>query len=149
MPKRHRKSSKVFRVGYPAQLILIASMTPWNMTLPSQWCKWLERKKRRGLISQTKILNLPHSEVAVKCYYSQIWLAWEGYLALHNECSVAQWHSVSLAKLAIVAVVNIIYEKLKGIREEFKLHCTDITTETDLKPRTYWWKLWWFGRFFS
>lgn len=28
--KRLMNSSKVFRVGYPAQLILIASITPWK-----------------------------------------------------------------------------------------------------------------------
>jgi hypothetical protein len=30
MAKRRTNSSKVFLVGYPAQLILIASITPWN-----------------------------------------------------------------------------------------------------------------------
>lgn len=38
MPKRETNSSNIFLVGYPAQLILIASMTPWNqmhMKLPT------------------------------------------------------------------------------------------------------------------
>jgi hypothetical protein len=50
------------------------------------------------------ILNITHNVVAVKHYYSQRWQALEHYLALHNACSVALWHSVFQAMLVVVSV---------------------------------------------
>lgn len=117
-PKRLRNSKNVRLVGYPAQLILMASRTPYNTTanikelfisirrIITTWkTPQLNSYKRQFIwIWSNSTMYLLHIWAVVKHFDSQKWQAWEDYLALHILYSEVLLSSMSPLETAIVAV---------------------------------------------
>lgn len=71
--KRSINSWNGLRVGNPAQLILIASITPWNDTN-------MNISKSFYINEKPILVNLPHTEVVAEYYDSQKYQASKDYL---------------------------------------------------------------------
>lgn len=108
IPKRSRNSSNVLFVGYPAQLILIASSTPCNSTSKVDVIGWTYfSKKTNGYITIMRWKeksDTPHISTGLGHWSSQIFQAAKLCLASHIWCNVVLLCSMSPSEIVIVAV---------------------------------------------